>query len=60
MQPIEGNRKEGTIGALKGVGKGIGGLALKPVAGKLLIHPRLTLTWLTFFLRHMGCYRLYF
>ena len=34
MQPIDGQKKEGALGALKGVGKGIGGLALKPVAGK--------------------------
>jgi hypothetical protein len=34
MQPIDGAKKEGPLGLWKGVGKGIGGFALKPVAGK--------------------------
>jgi len=34
-QPIRGAEKEGAAGFLKGVGKGIGGLILKPGAGKL-------------------------
>jgi hypothetical protein len=34
MQPIDGAKKEGTLGLWKGVGKGIGGLVLKPVAGR--------------------------
>lgn len=33
MHPIKGAEKEGGIGLLKGVGKGIGGLILKPAAG---------------------------
>jgi hypothetical protein len=34
MQPIDGAKKEGTLGLWKGVGKGIGGIALKPAAGE--------------------------
>jgi len=34
-QPLRGAEKEGAAGFLKGVGKGIGGLILKPGAGKL-------------------------
>lgn len=34
-QPIRGAQKEGGMGLLKGIGKGIGGLVLKPAAGKL-------------------------
>lgn len=33
-QPIRGAQKEGGVGFLKGFGKGIGGLMLKPAAGK--------------------------
>lgn len=33
LSPIEGAKKEGALGALKGVGKGIGGLYWKPNAG---------------------------
>jgi hypothetical protein len=37
-QPLRGAQKEGGLGFLKGVGKGIGGLVLKPAAGKLLLY----------------------
>jgi hypothetical protein len=33
-QPLRGAEKEGTAGLIKGFGKGIGGLVLKPGAGK--------------------------
>ena len=33
-QPLDGAKKEGMAGALKGFGKGIGGLILKPGAGR--------------------------
>lgn len=33
-QPLKGAEKEGSAGLLKGFGKGIGGLILKPAAGK--------------------------
>jgi hypothetical protein len=33
-QPLRGAEKEGTAGLIKGIGKGIGGLILKPGAGK--------------------------
>jgi hypothetical protein len=33
-QPLRGAEKEGTAGLIKGIGKGIGGLVLKPGAGK--------------------------
>jgi hypothetical protein len=33
-QPIQGRREGGTAGMYKGIGKGIGGMLLKPVAGK--------------------------
>lgn len=33
MQPLHGAEKEGPVGLVKGVGKGIGGLILKPAAG---------------------------
>lgn len=33
-QPLEGARKDGAGGFLKGIGKGIAGIALKPQAGK--------------------------
>lgn len=32
-QPLRGAKKEGAVGAIKGFGKGIGGLVLKPSAG---------------------------
>jgi hypothetical protein len=35
-QPIAGAKKEGAAGLVKGVGKGIGGLILKPGAGEIL------------------------
>lgn len=35
-QPIEGAKKEGAAGFVKGFGKGIGGVVLKPGAGKVL------------------------
>lgn len=31
-EPVKGHRKEGVVGALKGFGKGVGGLYLKPSA----------------------------
>ena len=37
-QPLEGAQKEGFAGFLKGFGKGVGGLMLKPAAGTLHIH----------------------
>ena len=33
-QPINGAKKEGGVGLLKGMGKGIGGLVFKPAAGE--------------------------
>lgn len=36
-QPLKGAQKEGAVGLLKGFGKGIGGLMLKPAAGKSLV-----------------------
>jgi len=33
-QPLRGAEKEGAAGLMKGIGKGIGGLILKPGAGK--------------------------
>lgn len=33
-QPFEGAKKEGVVGLIKGFGKGIGGVVLKPGAGK--------------------------
>ena len=33
-QPLEGAKKEGVVGLIKGFGKGIGGVVLKPGAGK--------------------------
>lgn len=43
-QPLEGAKKEGVAGLIKGFGKGIGGVVLKPGAGEhfpmsLPIHP---------------------
>ena len=35
-QPFEGARKEGVAGLIKGFGKGLGGVVLKPNAGRLL------------------------
>lgn len=32
-QPLEGAKKEGVAGLLKGFGKGIGGVVFKPSAG---------------------------
>lgn len=40
-QPVQGARKEGAVGAIKGFGKGIGGLILKPAAGKSKNHIKL-------------------
>jgi len=34
-QPIKGARKEGALGALKGIGKGVAGLVLKPAIGTI-------------------------
>lgn len=33
-QPLEGAKKEGFVGLIKGFGKGIGGVVLKPNAGE--------------------------
>lgn len=33
-QPLKGAEKEGAVGLIKGFGKGVGGLMLKPAAGK--------------------------
>ena len=33
-QPLDGAKKEGFLGLIKGFGKGIGGVVLKPQAGK--------------------------
>jgi hypothetical protein len=38
-QPVNGAKEEGALGFLKGVGKGIGGLVLKPTAGIMCCHP---------------------
>ena len=34
MQPIKGAKEEGAAGFVKGIGKGLGGVVLKPGAGK--------------------------
>lgn len=34
-QPVDGARSEGVVGFVKGVGKGLSGVVLKPSAGKL-------------------------
>lgn len=36
-QPFEGAKKEGVVGLIKGFGKGIGGVVLKPGAGKSVL-----------------------
>lgn len=36
--PVHGAMEEGALGFLKGVGKGIGGLVLKPTAGKIFFY----------------------
>ncbi len=36
-QPLRGAEKEGAAGLVKGIGKGIGGLILKPGAGQFII-----------------------
>lgn len=41
-QPIDGAKKEGVAGLIKGFGKGIGGLMLKPTAGKFCVLSTLT------------------
>ncbi len=57
MQPIEGQKKEGALGVLKGVGQGIGGLALKPSAGKL---PGTLGAYVNFSSRYFGRNWIYF
>lgn len=42
-QPYRGAQKQGALGLVKGFGKGIGGLAFKPWAGKLFYHVSLFL-----------------
>ncbi len=39
MQPVRGAQETGALGCIKGFGKGVAGVALKPSAGKL--HPPL-------------------
>lgn len=39
-QPLRGAEKEGAAGLVKGIGKGIGGLILKPGAGKVTLSRR--------------------
>ena len=33
-QPVKGAKKEGFVGAMKGIRKGLGGVVLKPSVGK--------------------------
>lgn len=42
-QPLDGAKKEGFLGLIKGFGKGIGGVVLKPQAGEIvfLLHSAL-------------------
>lgn len=40
-QPLQGAEKEGAKGLIKGIGKGIGGIVLKPSAGEFCFHFRL-------------------
>ena len=49
-QPVKGAQKEGVVGALKGFGKGIGGIVLKPSAGKSKHPEKLSQFWLSFIL----------
>lgn len=35
MKPFEGAKKEGALGLIKGIGKGVAGLIVKPVSGVL-------------------------
>lgn len=37
IQPLEGAKKGGAAGAIKGIAKGISGLVLKPSAGKCFV-----------------------
>ncbi len=37
-QPLQGYKEEGRIGIYKGIGKGIGGILIKPFAGKHWCH----------------------
>ena len=54
-QPLKGAEKEGAAGLIKGIGKGIGGLILKPGAGKYLIHVNLEFQEANYFsLSHLG------
>ena len=39
-QPLEGAKKAGLPGLIKGFGKGLGGVVLKPGAGMLLLRRR--------------------
>lgn len=38
-QPLKGAEKEGGMGLLKGFGKGVGGIVLKPAAGESITLP---------------------
>ena len=38
-QPLRGAKREGMSGLIKGFGKGIGGIVIKPQAGALRIEP---------------------
>jgi hypothetical protein len=40
-QPFQGAKEERAVGFVKGVGKGIGGLVLKPTSGELYLFPYL-------------------
>lgn len=56
-QPLEGAKKEGIAGLIKGFGKGIGGAVLKPGAGKA--SPEECGLCIDFY-SHLGFTRLYF
>lgn len=45
-QPMRGAEKEGAVGLVKGIGKGIGGLILKPGAGTISPCRSPLLSWL--------------
>lgn len=57
-QPIRGAEKEGAAGLMKGIAKGIGGLILKPGAGKSSFSFNCTHT-LTIEYSYLGSPRLY-
>ena len=55
-QPLEGAKKEGIAGLIKGFGKGIGGVVLKPGAGEASIEE---CEIYTDFYSHLGPARIY-